>query len=123
MEEKKKVKGWSTEEMKNKSWVAREKDTEEMIKWRSMSQEELNECSKRLAGKMEEEVRDKNKVEDSTKRCLQRVRLPFGGVYEKAGNTEHESGEKVVGQECSTCSEKACSVCKACMRIRRKETR
>ena len=44
------------------------------------------------------------------------------GVYEKAGSTEHESGEKIVGQEFSLCSENTtCSVCKAFMRIRRKE--
>ena len=65
MEEKKKVKGWPTEEMKNKSREDKEKDTEEMIEWRSMCQEEMDACWKRLAEKMEEEVSAKNKVEDS----------------------------------------------------------
>ena len=40
IEEKKKVKGWSTEEMKNKPTNDREEDTEEMIECTSMSQEE-----------------------------------------------------------------------------------
>ena len=62
-EEKKKVKGWSTE-MKDKSREDREIDTEEMNKWRSMSQEEMDEWWKRLAEKMEEEVQDKYKVDD-----------------------------------------------------------
>ena len=62
---KKIVKGWSTEEVKKKSREDREEDTEEMIEWRSMSQEEVDECWKRLAEKMEEEVLDKYNVEDS----------------------------------------------------------
>ena len=45
---------------------------------------------------------------------------PFwnGGVYEVAGSPGYESGEKIVGQEYSLCSEKkTCSVCKARMGI------
>ena len=64
-EEKKKIKGWSTEEMKTKSREDREKDTEKKIEWRSKSQEEMDECWKRLAEKMEEKVLDKYKVGDS----------------------------------------------------------
>ena len=39
--EKKKVKGWSTEEMKEKPSSSLEEDTEELKKWRGMSQEEM----------------------------------------------------------------------------------
>ena len=47
-----------------------------------------------------------------------------GGVYEEAESTEYESGEKIVGREFLLCSENTnCSVCKACMRNRRKEKR
>ena len=47
-----------------------------------------------------------------------------GGVYEEAGSIGYGSGEKIIGQEFSPCSENTtCSVCKACMRIRRKEKR
>ena len=54
--------------MKNKPRDDREKDTEEMIEWRStMSQEEMDQCWKKLAEKMEEEVLDKYKVDDSTR--------------------------------------------------------
>ena len=69
-EEKKKVKGWSTEEMKDKSREDREKDTEEMVKWRSISQEEMEQCWKRLSEKMEEEVLDTYKVGGQQARCF-----------------------------------------------------
>ena len=39
IEEKKKVKGWSTEEIKDKPISSLEEDTREMIEWRSTSQE------------------------------------------------------------------------------------
>ena len=60
-EEKKKVKGWSTEEMKNKS----REDKEKVIEWKCMSQEEMDQCWKKVAERMEEEVLDNYKVEDS----------------------------------------------------------
>ena len=44
LEEKKKVKGGCTEEMKNKPRDDREEDTEEMIGLRSVSQEEMEEA-------------------------------------------------------------------------------
>ena len=56
---------WSTEEMKNKPRNDREEDTEELIEWRSMSEEEMDECWTKLAEKIEEEVLDKYKVEDN----------------------------------------------------------
>ena len=62
--EKKKVKGSSTEEMKDKPSSSLEEDTGEMIEWRSMSQEEMDQCWKMLAEKIEEEVLDKYNVED-----------------------------------------------------------
>ena len=56
--EKKKVPGWFTEEMKDKANSLLEVDTGEMIKWRGMSQEGMDQCWKNLAGKMEDEVLD-----------------------------------------------------------------
>ena len=73
------MEGWSTEEMKTKSREDREKDSEKNVEWRSMSQEEMDECWKRLAEKMEEEVLDKYKVEDS-KREAYRGRFSFFGI-------------------------------------------
>ena len=49
IEEKKKVKGWSTEEIK-KPKRGQEKDTEEMIEWRSMSQEEMDKMLEEAGG-------------------------------------------------------------------------
>ena len=47
-EEKKKVKERPTEEMKNKPRDAREEDTGEMIEWRFMCLEEIDQCWKKL---------------------------------------------------------------------------
>ena len=51
-----------------------EEGAEEMIEWRSMSQEEMDEGWKKLA-EIEEEVLDKYKVEDIQKRCFERKRF------------------------------------------------
>ena len=40
-------------------------DAEEMIEWRSMSQKEMDQCWKELAGQLGKEVLEKYKVEDS----------------------------------------------------------
>ena len=68
--EKKKVKGWPTEEMKNKANILLEEDTEEMRKRRGMSQDEMDQCWKSLAERMEEEVLDKYKVDDSKREAF-----------------------------------------------------
>ena len=53
--EKERVRGWSTEEMKEKANNLLEEGTEEMRTWRELSQEEIDRCWKRLAERMEEE--------------------------------------------------------------------
>ena len=50
--------------MKEKPSSSWEEDTGQMIEWRSMSREEMDQCWKELAEKMEEEVLDLYKVED-----------------------------------------------------------
>ena len=110
------------EETKNKASNIREEDTEEMIGRRSMSQEEMDQCWKRLADKRSRT----NARWKTAKEELTDVEAPFwkGGVYEEAGSTEYESGVKIVGQEFSLCPETTtCSVCKACMRTRRRKKR
>ena len=62
---KKQVPGWSIEEMKGRTNFAEEEDTDEMKRWRSLNQSEMDLCWKNLAEKMEEEVLDKYKVEES----------------------------------------------------------
>ena len=57
--EKKTMKGWSTEKMKDKPSSSWEDDTEEMRTWRSLNQEEMDQCWKNLAARMEVEVLDK----------------------------------------------------------------
>ena len=117
---KKKVKGWSSEEMKDQANSSLGEDTEEMRMWRGLKEEEIDQCWKKLAEEIEEEVLDKYKVEDS-KREAGAIRWS-GGVYREAGSTEHETGEKIAGQESSPCLESTtCSVGKACMKIPRKK--
>ena len=50
--EEKRVKGWSIEEMKDKVNSLVEIDTKEMIKWRGLSQEEINQCWKNFTEKL-----------------------------------------------------------------------
>ena len=47
-----------------------EEDTEEMKRWRSLNQSEMDPCWKKLAERMEEEVLDNYKVEESKKGCF-----------------------------------------------------
>ena len=46
---KKKVPGWSTEDMKERPNVVVEEDTEEMNRWRSLNQSEMDQSWKKLA--------------------------------------------------------------------------
>ena len=56
-----------------------EKDIGENMKWRQVSQKEVDHCWKKLAEKMEDKVLDKYKVEDSKREAgLPRQRLFFG---------------------------------------------
>ena len=57
--------GRSTEEMKERPNVAVEEHTKEMKRWKSLNQSEVDLSRKKLAEKMEEEVLDKYKVEES----------------------------------------------------------
>ena len=59
--ETKKVKGWSTEDMKDKTNSLLEEEKEEMRTWRGLNQEEMDQCWKSLAERMEEAVLDQHK--------------------------------------------------------------
>ena len=68
----KKVRGWSTEETKDKLSSTLVQDTVELIGWRAMSPLDVNQCWIKIAVKIEEEVLDNCKVENKHKRSLQR---------------------------------------------------
>ena len=53
--EKKIVPGWSVEEMRETPNIAVVGDTEEMRKWRGLSQSEMDQCWKNLAERLDEE--------------------------------------------------------------------
>ena len=116
--ERKKVKGWSTEEMKDKANSLLEEDTEELWTRKVLNQEEMNQCWKKLAERMEEEVLDKYRARTAKGRLTEAEAPRWnGGMCEEANNTGYESGQKIAGQESSLCSENTtCSVCKARMR-------
>ena len=69
------MKGWSTEELKNEPSSSLAEDSEEMMAWRTTSQEEMDDCRKKLAGKIEGEALDKYKVDDNR-----------GGAYRGRGS-------------------------------------
>ena len=100
-EAKKEVPGWSTEEMR---------------KWRSLHQSEMDLCWKKLAKRMEEEVLDKYKVEESRRLPL-KATLWNGEKYAETRDIKLESGEKTAWREFSPCLENTiCSACKASRR-------
>ena len=102
--DKKKVPGWSTEEMQERPNFAVEEDTEEMKKWRDLNQSEIDTCWKKLAERMEEEVLDKCKVEESKRGPLEAEVTPWNGEEyakkkkKKTRDIKLESGEKTAGQ-------------------------
>ena len=59
---------WSTEEMKDKSSSFLVDDTEEMISWRAMSQHDVDECWKKIAGKIQEKAQDGKQQQGSLQR-------------------------------------------------------
>ena len=114
--EKKKVKGWSSKEMNDRPSNSVEEDAEEMIEWRSFSQEAMDLCWKNLAEKMEEEVLDKKEVEEC-KGGANRGRgsmLEWRRVRRIKKFRKRMWRERIAGQESSPFSvSTTCSVCKA----------
>ena len=123
--EKKKVKGWSAEEMKGKPSSSLEIDTEEMIKRRGLRQDEVGRCWKNLAAKWKGRSWTSTRPRTAKERLAEVETTRWnGGVCVEAGSTGRESGGKIAVQESSPCSENAtCSVCNASRRSQRKEQR
>ena len=85
IEEKKKVKGWSTEERKNKPCDDTDEDTEEMSKWRSMRQEEMDVVGGGWLRRWRERFWTSTRWRTATE-VLTEAEAPRwnGGVYEEA---------------------------------------
>ena len=64
--------------MKERPNIAVEEDTEEMKRWRSLNQSEMDQCWKKLDERLEEQVLDKYKVEESKKGAFKGRGDPFG---------------------------------------------
>ena len=119
---KKKVPGWSTEEMKERPNVAVEGDTEEMKRWRSLNQSEMDLCFKNFwLRKWSREVLDKYKGQREQE---SEMTLWNGEEWEKVRDIKLVIGEKTAGQDFSPSLENTtCSVCKASMRNQQKRRR
>ena len=70
-----------------------EVDTEEMRKWRGLSQSGMDQCWKNLAERMEEEVLNKYKVEESKKKAFRGRGAPLG--MEKGAQKQEIQNMKV----------------------------
>ena len=79
LKEKKKVPGWSIEEMRRKPNIAVVEHTEEIREWKGLNQSEMDLCWKNLAERMEEEVLDKYKVEESKRKAFRGRGDPWNG--------------------------------------------
>ena len=113
--QKKKVPGWSIEELKERPDISVEEDTEEVKRWRSLNQNETGLCWKNLAERMEEEVLDKYKGKGAFKG--RGDPLEWRRVCRNKRKIKLESGGKLAGKELSLCLENTiCSVCYASMR-------
>ena len=86
--DKTKVPGRSVEEMKEKPNITVEEDTEEMRKWRGLSQSEMDQCWWHSADRMEEEVLDKYKVEECKREA-------FGGRGDTFGKEESAQKQEI----------------------------
>ena len=112
--------------MKKRPNIAVEEDTEEMKRWRSLFQSEMDRCWKNLAERIEEEVLDKNKGERAREGPSKVEETPRNGeeYAETRRDIKLESVEKTAGQEFSPCLEKTtCSVCKTNKRSQQKRRR
>ena len=97
--EKNKVPGWSSEEMKQRPNIAVVEDTEEMKGRRRLLQSEMDLRWKILAVRMEEEVLDKYKVEESKREAFKGRGNPLEWKeYAETRDIKFESGEKTAGQ-------------------------
>ena len=67
----KKVAGWSTKMIKEVASKQEFEDTEEMVQWRSISEEDMHELWTALCRRMEEEVLEKYKAEEAKKRAYE----------------------------------------------------
>ena len=88
------------EEMKEKLSVA-EEDAGEVKKWSGLSESEMDQSWKKLAGRMEEEVLDKYNVEESNKEVKngRSASLGWRTVRKKQDIQNKKSGERIVGRE------------------------
>ena len=120
-EKKKKVPGWSIEEMKEKTNIAVVEDAEEMRKWKGLSHSEMDLCWKNLAGRMEEKVLEKYKVEESKREAFRGGGAPleWRRVRKNKRYREKELERRLLGENFSLFREFS-SVCNVSQRKKKR---
>ena len=89
-----KVVGWYTKELEEKVSNLMVKDTEEMVSCRCMSQEEVDECWMRIAGKPRRRFGTSTRWRTAKEMLAKEdVCLWSGDWYEEAGNTGFANGD------------------------------
>ena len=84
-------------------------DTEELLQWRCINQEEKDDSWKELFGQLEENVLEKYKVEEAkTGAHIGRCESLEWRIVKKRRHINLESGRQAVGREFSHGSETAC---------------
>ena len=93
-------------------------DTEEMVQWRSINQEEVDNLWNEMSEKMEEEVEEKHRVEKAKKGAYKGRGEPLEWrIVTRITDISLANGVKIVGREYTNGLEKtACNEIKACRR-------
>ena len=98
--EKKRGPRWSAEEMKEQPNTDKEKYAEELTKWRCLNQREMDSCWNNLVERMEQEVLDKYKVEESKKEAFRGRAAAMEWRRVRENKTYRiRKWEKIAGQE------------------------
>ena len=105
--------------MKERTNFAEEEDTEEMKRWRSLNQIEMDLMLEEVGGENGGGSPGQVQSRREQERCLFKAEItPWNG--EEHAKTRHiklESGKKIAGRDFSLCLENTtCSVCKASWR-------
>ena len=101
------------------------KDTEEMVGWRNLKQEEVDECWRKIAVEIKRRSYTSTRWKTAKERPTEGEGHPWSGeMFEEARNIGLENGVKIAGQDSSRGSENiSCNESKACRKVPRRRKR
>ena len=98
-------------------------DTEVMRKWRGLSRSEIDQCWRNLAGRMEEELMENYKVEESKREAF-RGKVLFGMEGAQKQEIQNKKvGRRLLGHIFPCLKNTNCSVCNVSSRSHGKKKR